>query len=149
MENMRTKSAEHHLQNSLATRECRGLLPTVQDSQGVQIVHSSCYVNQTPADRVLQHKASWLRTGHAHLKEWNVIKGACDYRLQAVHWLATHKTCPTQSLMPIAQGQYPEAERWLTRSRQFCAVIIFCCTRALSRLPLSAYSKSIHVSRMS
>jgi hypothetical protein len=34
--------------------ETWGVLHTMQDPQGVQIVHSSCYVNQTPANRVLQ-----------------------------------------------------------------------------------------------
>lgn len=46
-----------------------------------------------------------------------MIKRACDCRLQAVHWLRNPQDMPYAKSHAIAQGQYPEAERWLTRSR--------------------------------
>lgn len=117
---------------------------TMQDAQRVKIVHAGCNVNQAPADGVLHIPTTHWFTSNPHMCSWLLTAKATNQDLKILH------SC-TWLVMRNDYNLRQNRERvWCsTMSRLPSSRTSFFCTSALSRLPLSAYSSSIHVSLMS
>lgn len=113
----------------------------MQDAQRMQVVHSSCNVYEASAHRILQAPCSMSELMYLDLlckntMHWPQMLEFVSEHLVSSRARALHRQDKTQ-------------ERCHTRSRQPSSSTSFFCTSALSRLPLSAYSSSIHVSLIS